>query len=256
MVSFSYKALKENGKMVSGSIKAENQKLALLDLEERGLFPYEIKIEKDNTNKGIFKISIFKRDELIQFTRQLANLLLAGIKLGESLEIIGRLLQPGKFKEVVISVYESLKGGRDFADCLGDFPEYFPPSYISMIKAGQEGGFLDLTCERLADNLEESRKLKSFIITSLIYPVILFLVSIIAIIIMIVYVLPKFMLIYDNYGTSLPLITQSLLIISSFISNYGIHILVTLIAFMFILWWYFMSGDKRREFVIKITFNW
>ncbi len=255
MTRYIYKALKETGETITGTVHSSDYQNALTNLEAQGLYPFSLEEERDrrqvkkNGQKQIFS-SLFlknKNDNLILFTRQLANLLLAGIQPGEALKKISHLLKPGKFKRIINGVYSSLKGGRDLADCLAEHPDYFSVSYISMIRAGQEGGFLGLTCQRLTQNLEDNRQLKNFIISSLIYPVILLIVAVLAIVVIFTFVLPRFMLIYANYGKSLPWPTRLLLQISSFISSYGIFLMLIICLAGLISWLYCRSESGKRK---------
>jgi type II secretory pathway component PulF len=256
MAQFTYKAINQDtGQTVEGIIDADNSTIALEKIEAKNLSPFSLEEGTKVEIKDTTSLFINKENNLILFTSQLANLLKSGIQLGEALGITQRLIKEGKFKEIIVNLNKSLKGGKHFAEALSDYPNYFSDSYISMIKAGEEGGFLHLSCQRLAQDLEDHSELKSFIISSLIYPMILLLVALLAILVMITYVLPKFSMIYGKYGKSLPFSTKLLLDISQFISGNGLIIAIITLVTGLGIWQYYQSksGKKRLDqFILKI----
>jgi len=234
MERYYYKAFNQSGDTVEGSISGSSYSKVLRLLERDGLEPFSVlKIEEDKEHGKertfrIFSFSSNKNTNIIIFTKQLANLLRAGIQLGEALDIIGRLFKESKFKNNIIDLTRLLKGGSSFSSALEKYPEYFDSTYISMIKAGEESGYLSIICDRLAVNLEDNHRLRSFISISMIYPVILIIVSILAVLVILLYVLPKFTAIYTTYEQSLPLPTYILLSISGFVKNNYIYIIITI----------------------------
>jgi type II secretory pathway component PulF len=247
MVEFLYKGYNKKGKEVSGTIEALDRNLALEKLETRDIHPFNLTEKGEVKNKpGVNQVKN-RSGELILFTRQLGSLLRAGIQLGEALELISRMLKPGSFRDVVIELHNSLRAGKGFAEALKNFPQYFSPTYISMVKAGEESGFLGATCQRLASNLEEKKKLRSYIISSLFYPLVLLVTALMAIIVMLTFVLPKFVAIYDSYNRSLPWITELLLLCSRFLGRYGLFILLAFILFLLVFYLYSQSEEGRSR---------
>src|SRR5690554_2484094 len=159
MERYYYKAFNQSGDTVEGSISGSSYSKVLRLLERDGLEPFSVlKIEEDKEHGKertfrIFSFSSNKNTNIIIFTKQLANLLRAGIQLGEALDIIGRLFKESKFKNNIIDLTRLLKGGSSFSSALEKYPEYFDSTYISMIKAGEESGYLSIICDRLAVNL-------------------------------------------------------------------------------------------------------
>ncbi|PRX30490.1 general secretion pathway protein F/type IV pilus assembly protein PilC [Orenia metallireducens] len=258
MVKFSYKAINDKGQEVKGKMEALDSDDAKRRLAKDGLYLFELEELKEGLRSSNFSFNLAqKNEERILFTRQLANLLVAGVQLGESLQVIIELLKPGKFKSVAKEVYEALKGGRGFAESLAKYPSYFSKGYVSMVKAGEEGGFLDLTCQRLAQNLEDNHRFKSFIITSMIYPLVLLVVSILAVIVMLTFVLPKFLSIYENYRQKLPLSTEILLKVSDFLATYWLLVFVIPIVIILAIWSYYNTEAGRRkvdELLLQLPF--
>ncbi|MFW6238526.1 MAG: type II secretion system F family protein [Halanaerobiales bacterium] len=250
MPQFKYRAINQAGEEVEGIVQADEEREATQKVEKRGLHLFDLR-EKENNGGGF---SGFNRrgSELLMFTRQLANLLQSGVQLGDALKVIAGIIDSSVFKTVIENLYGYLKEGKSFAEALSTYPDYFPDSYVSMVRAGEESGFLPETCRRIADNLKSNKKLKSFIISSLIYPVVMLLVAIAAVVIMLVFVLPRFVKIYDSYDQSLPLITEALLGVSNFIYAYWLYILggTGLFVVLFSLYWNSESGKKVKDKIL------
>ncbi|OCL27224.1 type II secretion system protein [Orenia metallireducens] len=258
MVKFSYKAINDKGQEVKDKMEALDSDDAKKRLAEEGLYLFELKEIDEGSSSTNFSFTLGRKNEnRILFTRQLSNLLVAGVQLGESLQVIIELLKPGNFKDIVEEIYEDLKGGRGFAESLAQYPSYFSKGYVSMIRAGEEGGFLDLTCQRLAKNLEDNHRFKAFITTSMIYPIVLLVVSIMAVVVMLTFVLPKFLSIYENYRQGLPLSTEILLKVSNFLSTYWLIVFIIPILSFLAIWSYYKTEDGRMkidELLLQLPF--
>lgn len=252
MEEYNYKAINKEGATISGSIRGDSYSKVLQELESAGLQPFYLskangQERKKSRGEKSLSFSPNKHSSVLLFTKQLANLLKAGIQLDEALDIIINLFKESPFKEVIRKVSESLKGGRSFASSLADYPEYFSNTYVTMIKAGEESGYLSLVCRQLVDDIEENYRLRSHIITSLIYPIILIVFSILAVLIVLLYILPKFIYIYESYDQSLPLPTIILLRFSSFITENGAAILLFFVLIICIFWLYFRTERGKRN---------
>ena len=252
MAQFNYQAIDNQGQEVTGSIEALNIEEAKRNLQQQNLYVFSLTTagtSEEQASATETQVNFFQQqDDILAFTKQLANLLGAGIQLGEALEIISQLTAASQFNRVVKEIYNSIKGGQNFAEALQEHPDHFSKGYIGMIKAGEEGGFLDLTCQRLSQDLENSKQLKSFMITSLIYPLVLVIVTILAVIVMMTYVLPKFVSIYENYDNSLPYLTKVLLNTSQFLTQYGLWIMLGFILIIGVIYFYYQKNpDAQRK---------
>lgn len=243
MEEYKYKAINKEGATITGSIMGDSYAKVLRELESAGLQPFYLRKansqeRRERKEQRTYSFSSSKHGSVLLFTKQLANLLKAGIQLDEALDIILNIFKESPFKNVIRRVTESLKGGRSFASSLADYPEYFNNTYVTMIKAGEESGYLSLVCRQLVDDIEENHRLRSHIITSMIYPIILIVFSLLAVLIVLLYILPKFIYIYESYDQSLPLPTIILLRFSSFITENGVSILLFFFLIISIFWLY------------------
>ncbi|BDU49779.1 type II secretion system F family protein [Haliovirga abyssi] len=254
MPLYKYKAIeKDSGKNVEGEIEGNNESDLIKKLELSGKYVFELneKTEQKIESNGI---SLGREKEVIFFTQQMSDLLNAGVQLGEALKIINSLVKKGKIKPIISDVYENMKQGETLSDSLEKYPSYFGKSYTNMVRAGEEGGFVGVTFQRILQGMEEGRQLRSFVISSLIYPAVLMIVSIFAAIIMLVYILPKFMRIYSNYGKALPASTKMLLNISYFFQHYGIYLLAGIVG-VIIGGIFYYKNSAGKKILDKLLLN-
>lgn len=224
METFSYEASTKEGNVVAGTIEADNEKLAVDRLQDMGFFPLKIsKADQENdiisTVRAFFKNKIRESDTM-NFSYQLSVLLQASFPLDRSLAILAELTEKKDMQEIIKELLSNVRGGKSFSDALSKFPAVFPPFYINMIRAGETGGFLEDTISRLTSYLESSQSIKNDVRSALIYPTLLGIVGGSAVIVLLMFVVPKFTKIFSDMGQSLPLPTQILLFVSNAIKDY------------------------------------
>ncbi|MBI5451829.1 type II secretion system F family protein [Candidatus Gottesmanbacteria bacterium] len=218
MARFNYKAKDNQGKTQKGIVEATTLPQAANLLHERGLYVINIKeyTPPISLSLGGDRVSF---DELVHFTRQLATMITAGLTLVESLSILQQQLSKPSLIKLVNQIATDVQGGKSFAEVLEKYPKIFPPIYIALVKAGEASGKLDVILSRLADNLEKSRSFRSKVRGTLIYPTIVISgMGIVTFIVMTV-VVPRLTTMYKEFGVSLPVPTQILIAVSSFLIN-------------------------------------
>ncbi len=210
-MEFIYKAANASGLIETGRLEAASGEQLVTILKNKGLIPLEV---KPATGSGLspFK-KRFSRKERLTFTRQLAGLLNAGVGLEKALAIINRLSFSREMNEVISQILRLLREGHSFTAALEKFPRYFNPLYVSMIRAGEAGGILPKVLNRLIRYLEEEINLRNFIISSLIYPVILGLASLGVLLLYVIVVIPTFEPVFADLGAELPLITRIVMLL-------------------------------------------
>jgi len=222
---FSYRATTIDGTVVEGAIEATDEKSALERLRNTGVIPLKIFLPDEGIKKR-FSLRSSKGD-LLTFTTELSALLGAGLPLDRSLNILSDISENKEMKNIVQSILKSIREGSSFSDALQKHPKVFPQIYINMVRAGEAGGVLDVVLDKLNEFLESSKELKDHVTSVMIYPTILVITSGISIIILLTYVLPKFSVIFDELGGSIPLPTQIVLAVSNVLKSY---------------WWIILSG--------------
>lgn len=234
MATFRYKARDKGGIAVSGTVEAENQAAVTASLRELG---YQIIFVEEHRGLPAFLDALGRRvrrasrpQEVVFFTRQLAMMVRAGLPLADGIQGMAEQPFSPRFKRVIVLLLEALRGGKSFSDALQQHPQLFSKFYVSMVRAGETAGILDQVLERLASIGEEEMELKGRIRSALAYPVLLVCLSLGIVTFLLIAVLPKFVGIFEESGTALPLPTQILLGISRTLQRFWYLIPVLLLA--------------------------
>ncbi len=247
MVEFRYQAVDRSGKILNGRILAESREQAISKIKsELGLIPTEVKEEVGRVRGGN-RLGGSKQNFVLNFSQQMANLLNSGIQIDDALTVLIQLTGDSAQRELIREIQEDIQGGSDLSQALAKHPAYFNESYINMIKAGESGGVLGLCIQRLTDYLEQDRQFKGSIKSALLYPMIVLLMGIGAVIILFIVVIPRFVGIFDSLGQELPLPTRILLGISSSINLYWPYMLVGLAVVIGGIFAYVTTSEGRYQ---------
>jgi type II secretory pathway component PulF len=230
MPAYTYRAKDSSGKVVTGTIIAETEKEVLFSLDKQGLFPVELKgggaagSEKRRVERRV------KSSDIINFTRELADLLKAGLSLDRALGVIEENTHNMRFGELVETLRKEVSQGNALSGALAKHPRYFPAFYVGMIRAAETGGFLEEALARIAGFQEKDEELKSRIRTALAYPILLLCVGTIAVVFLLVYFIPQFSKVFQDFGADLPTMTRMLIGFSYFLRDFGIFIVMGLVV--------------------------
>ena len=249
MPLYSYKLRTLDGKLKTGTIEAAGLKDAANRLRENDVFIVDIyEIKKSHKTFFGFEINFFKKNsflttkkkvtlkEFALFCRQFATLISAGIPLISALNIIiMQLDDKSKLKTLLEKVSRDCESGNSLADSFAKYPDVFPKIFIHMIEAGELGGVLDEVLERLSLHFEKENKLNEKIKSALTYPVLVFSFSILSLLFLLTFIIPKIIEVIVDAGTELPLPTKIVIALSVFCQNYWYIILGMLtITYFFI----------------------
>ena len=210
MAEFTYKAATQDGKVVEGTMDAQDNGAAALRLQEMGLLPIRV----GPAGKGgwytrdipwPWKKKRVRRKDLLVFTQELHTLVRSGIPLDRSLAVLGNLAESEALAEVIQNVLKAVKGGKSFSEALGEYPAVFPKVYVNMVHAGEVGGVLEDILGRLTTFLETSENLRSYVIGALIYPALLSVVAVASVSVLTMFVVPRFAAVFHDMGVPLPL---------------------------------------------------
>ncbi len=237
MPIFIYKAKKGPTEIVEGNIEAESEALALTKLSHLGYYPVSI-YREEKRRVAPAGILIFKRvgvHDLSVFTRQLSDLLDSGLTLYNALNVIYRQTPNKFFRAVIGDIRDQVRDGRPFSEALKGFPDIFSNLYISMTRSGETGGMLDDILARLAGFSEAQEMLQAKVKSALAYPAVMASVGLITITVLITFVIPRIVSMFEDLGQSLPLPTAMLVKTSNFIVSYWYLILgfIALTIFIF-----------------------
>ncbi len=227
MAQFQYRATDFQGKIVEGSMEAGEARAVVAHLQNRGLIPIRIgagaavgrTVGRAIALPSLGRGGAVRTKDLLVFTRELSTLLAAGMPLDRSLTTLADLA-PGKdLKKVTAEVLQAVRGGTSLAEAMAQHPKAFPPLYVNMVKAGEIGGVLDDVLRRLVDYLTSVQELRDEVRSAMTYPILLTAVGAVSIIILLVFVLPKFATMFADLGQTLPLSTRMMLGISDFFTS-------------------------------------
>jgi len=224
MAVFTYEARATDGKKVDGSIKAADRNSAMDLIKKKNLTIVQLTedtgLAAKRTIFGRAPRARVKTKDICILTRQLSTMISAGIPLLESLEILCEQASDPGFRRVMDRIIERVRSGTDFSTALGEHPKIFTNIFVNMVKAGEVSGNLDVILTRLAEYLEAIEEIKREVKAAMVYPTVS-LVMILSITAgLVVGIVPKFKVIFDQLGmTELPWITQMLLDISWFLQN-------------------------------------
>ena len=191
MPRYHYTAIAAGGKKVKGSITAESSYAARKQLRIRNIHPSSIKETKSNTKeKTVLFSSITKRNknQVIEFTKQMATLLNSGIKLTDALSVLTMQVTDPGLKNAIVDIRDRVVTGESFTDAIKDYSDYFDVIYVSMVRVGDMTGSLSYSLSTIAGFMEKRRKVESKIITAMIYPVMLIIFCLFVVLILTIYV--------------------------------------------------------------------
>jgi len=234
-------------------MEADAERSVILRLREMGCVPLRIAVPSERAigaprqQVPLFTKRKVNQQQLLQFTRELGALLAAGLPLDRSLSILGGMVEGGELSKIVRSLVEAVRAGKSLAVSMGEHPEVFPKIYVNMIRAGEAGGILESVLRYLTEYMESTLALKEDIKSALIYPLILATAAGISLIVLFVFVIPKFAAIFRDNGKALPWITKVVIGFSQFLAEYGWILLMVLCAAVVGALFYVRSAEGRSE---------
>ncbi|HTV84947.1 MAG TPA: type II secretion system inner membrane protein GspF [Dyella sp.] len=234
MSQFRYRAVSAAGEIVQGQMEAASLDEVIVRLQDQGHTPLEAKAADAGAVGGGFagflKRGPFSGDQLAQFTHQLATLLGAGQPLDRALGILMDLPEGEHAKKLIERVRDRVRGGTPLSQGLDEEHGVFPKLYIALVRAGEVGGSLEDTLRRLADYLERSQQLRGSIINALIYPAFLMVGVLGSLLLLLTYVVPQFVPIFQDMQVPIPWITQAVLALGTTLQDWWWLIILLLVA--------------------------
>ena len=227
MAVFGYRATDREGRVSEGVVEAGGEVAARDRLREMGYFPIRVwsaspSAERAAEKAGTVRSGRGSRRDLLPFLQGLTTLLRAGIPLDRSLEMLRDLFRAGGMGTVAGSLLAEVRSGSSLADAMRKVPGApFGRFTVQMVSAGQATGRLEDALDQAYRFLDRSRDFRSTLLGSLLYPAILLVASVLSIVLLVVYVVPRFAVVFSSSGVILPLPTRVLLSVSAFFRTYG-----------------------------------
>ena len=223
MTEFIYKAVTTDGQTVEGSMEGKDEAAVLHGLHQLGYIPIRITSPYEKESRLLFPFFLGRRvgvKTLLVFTQEFSTLISAGLPLDRSLNILSNLTESSRMREVTKDVLRRIEGGSSLAEALEQYPGVFPRLYVNMVKAGESGGFLEVILSRLTQYIQSTKEIRDHLVSVMLYPIILTFVSLISIVILVTFVIPRFATIFSDMGQAIPLPTQIVLTFSHMATGY------------------------------------
>ena len=237
MAMFHYRATDAGGNVIQGTLEARDERQVVVHLQQGGLIPLRIRLEETVTrwrDQLPLRRGRVSYREVVNFTQELAVLLKAGLPLDRSLMALEHVTGRSAMKAILAQVLRDLQEGKTLADALSR-TRVFSPLYISLVEAGETGGFLEEALEHLGDYLKTVSEFRSYLFTALIYPIILAGLGSLALILMLLYVVPRFESFFQEMGQSLYWSTRMLIGLSQAIRSYWWAGVIVIVATVLVL---------------------
>ncbi|WP_024516016.1 type II secretion system F family protein [Bradyrhizobium sp. Tv2a-2] len=251
MPNFRYRALTQNGEIVNGTIAAPTLAEVAARIEYLRLLPIET-VEERRSVASAGGLSLFNRPgpaEVTVFTRDLALLLKAGARLDDALELLAADADVGRLRPVVGKLRNSLLAGESLAEALAAHPDLFPPMYVALVKVGEISGTLDQVLEMLGAERARSEQMRRKLTDAMQYPAFVLVAAACVMLFFILFVLPQFSSVLQDFGASSDTALSYFLRLSDFMRANGTVLSLTAIAAIVSAWMVLRRREARAALV-------
>ena len=257
MAIFAYTARSRAGQKIEGTVEALDRRTALLQIERMGHVPIAVQERYAEEITGAAGFSwrawLSRRPrrhkmstrEVLLFTSELSDLLASGMKLGNALNALSRRQTNAAGDEIIRILRDDIIQGTSFSDALAQFKESFPTLYVSLIHSGEASGNLPEVMQRIVKYYERLQEVKEKVLMALVYPCIVLTVGMATLVFSMVFVIPRFAMIFQDLGSTLPLPTRMLIAISTGLIHYGWLIAIALVV-LILLFKRYLSTQAGR----------
>jgi type II secretory pathway component PulF len=247
MATFTYKAIDTNGRQVADSVVAPDRAAAIDLLFTKSLNPISVERQEEYAAAGgRVRLGRVSKGDVEAFTRQLANLLAAGVPLSRALNILSREASKPATARLWATIHDQVTGGMSLADALSLHPRAFSAVYVAMVRAGETGGFLDVVLEQIATFRSREQDLKNKITSALLYPAILAVLAGGIMVFLLMFFIPRFSQMFAEFGGSLPALTRAIVGASQLLVKYWFVLVLIVAAAVFAVRRALTSEEGRR----------
>jgi len=234
MAIFRYKAVTPTGDPIEGEMDARSREEVISKLQDGGNIPLDAREAASGGGavfSGLFRRKAMAGPQLVSFTQQLATLLGAGQPLDRALQILIDLPEDEDARKMIERIRETVRGGAALSTALEQQHGVFSRLYVNMVRAGEVSGSLQGTLKRLAEYMERSRAVRDSVISAMIYPAILLVMVLGALVLLLTYVVPQFVPLFEDMGAELPFITKFVLALGNFFQSFWWALLGAVVLF-------------------------
>ncbi len=246
MPTFRYTGVSREGVERKGVVDAESVSAARLKLRTDGMYPVSL-TEVTGGGRLFPSLSLLGRQEFLPLlTRQLATLIEAGVPVVSALQSLSAQVDDPESRRVLAEIQEGVRSGMSLARAIESHPGTFPDLYVSMVRAGEESGTLDLSLSRLADHLEEQARTINRVRSALTYPLLMASVAALVVVFLLSFVVPKIVGVFSNLGQALPLPTRALIAVSNVFAG-GWWVLLLLLGGLVVAGRRYLATDRGKR---------
>jgi type IV pilus assembly protein PilC len=231
--SYAYRVRDREGKVLGGTLEADSEEAVVTRLRQLGYSPISIEAEKSAGLKTELRLpgaGRVKLKDLALFSRQFATMINSGLSLLRALTILGEQTGNKRLAEIVTQVRAEVEKGMSLSAAMAKHPKAFNRLYISMVRAGEVGGFLDQVLVKVAETFEKEVELRGKIRSAMTYPVVVFVMVLLIVSAMLIFIVPTFKNLYTSLGGTLPLPTRTLIGVSDGIRRFFPLVVLALIG--------------------------
>ncbi len=256
MPQFSYRAVGRDGRQSSGVVEAEGPEFATRQLRAQGLtlLQLEAGAQGGDTTGGTGRGKAANRADILALTSELTVLLRSGLPLDRSLKVLVDMAVKPSVRQMLSDVLGAVKGGGSFSQALEPHSDLFGTFYLSMVRSGEVSGRLPQVLDRLVEYLATSKANRDSVVSSMMYPAILAVVSVLSVFVMLGVVVPQFESLFDDMGEGLPTLTLMIIGAADFVKSYGLLIL-GLIGLLIVWFRHWSRTPKGRVAIDKWLLN-
>lgn len=255
MGSYQYEAVNKTGQVVTGKVEADGQNSVVDRLRGMGLIATDIKEVRQSASllSGIKITSKVKLGDLSLFSRQLAAMINSGIPLTRALHTLSKQVTNNSLSHALAEIAQNVEGGVSFSEALKVYPQIFSSLYVNMVKAGETGGSLEITLNRLSNQLQKAKELRDNIKSATFYPIAVLAFAVIILFGMLFFLVPIFVGFFPA-DTVLPLPTRIIIAVSNFLIAYW-FIVIPLMIFLVIALRSYLTSEKGKKKFDRFTFR-
>lgn len=206
--TFTYKAVDPSGIPATGEVVGTTKDAVIQELKARGLTVMDLKEKKTGLQAEITLVKRVKAAELTVMTRQLATMISSGMTLLRAFYVLEEQIENKLLRETIGAVREDIEAGVSFSEALAKHPKVFTPLYVAMVRAGEAGGVLEQSLERVADQLEKDDSLRRQVKSAMAYPTVVLTFALMVLIGLISFIVPVFVNVFKDFGGELPMVTK------------------------------------------------
>jgi type IV pilus assembly protein PilC len=231
--SYVFRAVDAVGVKVKGEVESDSPEGVVELLKGRGLLTLEVKLKTKSAELSFERFTVIKLEDLALMTRQLATMISSGLSLMRALMVLESQTQNKRLMSTVIAIRQDIESGASLSSALSRHPKIFSQLYVSMIRAGETGGFLEASLLRVADQLEAQNKLRRQVKSAMVYPAVVSTIAICVVAAMLIFIIPVFAGVFKQFNGNMPSLTQHTIAASNFLRHQWYLVVFGLPALVF-----------------------